>query len=91
MNLISIYQIMHSIIGKMVEFTLDSITIYDMCDNTMIVVGEVNHRSHLYTFSKFIYKYNFSLLLTCVDDTSVLWYERFIHLEFKYMQQLCNQ
>jgi hypothetical protein len=26
-----------------------------------------------------------------VDDTSRLWHERFDHLNFKYMQQLCKQ
>jgi hypothetical protein len=63
MNLISIYQITHSGTGKRVEFTPDSITISDMHDNSMIVVGEVNHQSRLYTFSKFIAKSDSALLL----------------------------
>jgi hypothetical protein len=90
MNLLSIYQITHSGTGKRVEFTPDSITISDMHDNSMIVVGEVNHQSHLYTFSKFIAKYDSSLLLMHVDDTSRLWHEIFNHMNFKYMQQLCK-
>jgi hypothetical protein len=53
-NLLYVYQIMHSGTRIRVEFTLDSVTICDMCDNSTIVVGEVNHQSHLYTFSKFI-------------------------------------
>jgi hypothetical protein len=43
MNLLSIYQISHSGTGKMVEFTLDFVTIYGMHNNSKIVVGEVNH------------------------------------------------
>jgi hypothetical protein len=79
---------MYSCTGKRVEFTPDSVTIYDIHYNSMIVVGEVNHQSHLYTFSKFIDKYDYALLLTHIDDTSRLWHERFNHMNFKYMQQL---
>jgi hypothetical protein len=53
-NLLSIYQIVHSGIGKRVEFTPDSVTIYDMHDKCNYFVGEVNHWSRLYTFSNFI-------------------------------------
>jgi hypothetical protein len=74
-----------------VEFTPDSVTIYDMHDNSKIVVGEVNHQSDLYTFSKFITKLDSALLLTHVDNDSRLWNERFGHLNFKYMQQLSQQ
>jgi hypothetical protein len=74
-----------------VEFAPDFVTIYDIHDNSMIVVGNVNHQSHLYTFGKLIAKSYSALLLTHVDDTSRLWHERFIHLSFKYMQQLCEQ
>jgi hypothetical protein len=52
----------------MVEFTLDSVAIYDMHDKSMICFGEVNHQSHLYTFSKFIVKFDYDLLLKHVDD-----------------------
>ena len=54
-----------------------------------IVVGEVNHQSRLYDFSKFIAKYY--LLLTHAYDTSILWHKRFDHINFKYIQQLCKQ
>jgi len=74
-----------------VDFTPDSVTIYDIHDKFTIIVGEVNHEYHLYTFSKVIAKSDFSLLLTHVDDTSRLWHEIFIHLNFKYMQKLCKK
>jgi hypothetical protein len=90
MNILSIYQIMHSSTRKRVQFTPDFVIISDMHDKSMIVVGEVNHQYHLYTFSKFIDKYDSSLLFTHVDDTSILWHKIFNDLKFKYMQQLCK-
>jgi hypothetical protein len=74
-----------------VEFTHNFITISHMHDNFTIVVGEVNHQYFLYTFSKFIIKSYFSLLLTYVDDTSRKWNEIFGHQYFKYMRKLCKQ
>jgi hypothetical protein len=53
--------------GKRVEFTHDFVTIYDMLDNSTICVGEVNHQSHLYHFSKFNDKYYYALLLAHVE------------------------
>jgi transposase InsO family protein len=90
MNLLSVYQITHTGSGKKVEFTLDSVSIFDMQDNSKIVVGEVNHKSWLYTFTKFI-EPDSSILLTHADDSSRLWHERFGHLNFRYMQQLSKK
>jgi hypothetical protein len=89
-NLLSMYQITHSSSGKKVEFTPKSVSIFDMQDNSRIVVGEVNHQSWLYTFSKFI-EPDSCVLLMHVDDISRLWHERFGHLNFKYMQQLSKK
>jgi hypothetical protein len=86
-NLLFVYYITHFGTRKRVDFTLDSITIYDIHDNSMIVVGEVNHQSHLYTFSKFIAKSDYDLLMH-VDDTSRLWHERFSDINFKCMKKL---
>jgi hypothetical protein len=85
LNLLYVYQIMHSDTRKRVEFTHDYVTIYDMHDNSKIVVSEVNHQSLLYTFSKFITKSDSALLVTHVDNDSRLWHERFSHLNLKYM------
>jgi hypothetical protein len=62
-----------------------------MNDNSMIVVGEVNHQSRLYNFNKFIAKSDSSLLLMHDDYTSRLLNERFDHLNYKYMQQICKK
>ncbi|KAH9291033.1 hypothetical protein KI387_044162 [Taxus chinensis] len=90
-NLLSVYQMTHTGTGKRVEFTPDSVSIYDMQDNSKIVVGKVNHQSHLYTFSNFVSKSDSTLLLTHENDESIIWHERFGHLNFRYMQQLSKQ
>jgi hypothetical protein len=49
MNLLSVYQITQK--GKKVEFTSDSISVIDMHDNSIIAIGEVDHKSRLYKFT----------------------------------------
>jgi hypothetical protein len=51
MNPLSVYQITQK--GKKVEFTLDSISVIDMHYNSIIAIGEVDHKSRLYKFTKF--------------------------------------
>jgi hypothetical protein len=51
MNHLLVYQITQK--GKKVEFTLDSVSIIDMHDNSVIAIGEVDHKSRLYKFAKF--------------------------------------
>jgi hypothetical protein len=86
-NLLSIYQMTNSDIGKGVIFTPDAMDIYNMQTNSRVAIGEVNHQSRLYTFSEFI-EPDFALLLTHDDESSRIWDGRFRHLNFIYMQQL---
>jgi hypothetical protein len=51
MNLLSVYEITQK--GRKVEFTSDSISVIDMHDNSIIAIGEVDHKSRLYKFTKF--------------------------------------
>jgi hypothetical protein len=76
--------------GKRVIFTPDAMDIYDMQTNSKVVTGEVNHQSKLYTFSEFI-EPDSALLLTHANESSRIWHERFMHLNFIYMQQLRKQ
>ena len=76
------YQMTHTRTKRRVEFTPDSVMIYDMQDNSKIVVGKVNHQSHLYTFSDFVAKSDSTLLLTHANDESRIWHERFGNLKF---------
>jgi hypothetical protein len=66
MNFLSVYQITQK--GKKVEFTSDSVLVIDMHDNSIIVIGEVNHKSRLYKFTKFSYD-DSSILLTHKEST----------------------
>jgi hypothetical protein len=84
-NLLSMYQMMNSSIGKKFLFTTNSMDIYDMQTNSKVATGEVNHQSRLYTFSEFI-ETNSALLLTNADESSRIWHERFGHLNFIYIQ-----
>ena len=44
-NLLSIYQITHTGLGKQVEFTPDSVEIHELHNDSIIVVGRVDHQS----------------------------------------------
>ena len=87
-NFLSVYQITQT--GKRVEFTSDSVSVLDMHDNYIIAVGEVDHKSQLYKFTKFT-EYDSSFLLTHANDSSRIKHERFGYLNFGYMQRLSNQ
>jgi hypothetical protein len=87
-NLLSVYQITK--ISKRVEFTSDSVTLLDMHDSSIIAVGEVDQESWFYKFTKFT-DYDSYLLLTHANDSSIVWHERFGHLNFIYMQRLSKQ
>jgi hypothetical protein len=66
MNLLSFYQITQK--GKRVEFTSDSVLVIDMHGNSIISIGEVDHKSRLYKFTKF-YDDDSSFLLTHKEIT----------------------
>jgi hypothetical protein len=87
-NIISIYKITHSGSGKKVEFTLDSVIIFDLSDGSKIIVGEVKQNSRLYTFCHFTHKSDYVSLLTHANEESRLWHERFGHMNFKYLDHL---
>ena len=50
-NLLSIYQITHSGIGKKIEFAQDLVHIIDSETNNIIAIGTIDHASRLYSFS----------------------------------------
>jgi hypothetical protein len=66
MNLLYVYQITQK--GKKVEFTSDSVSVIDMHDNSIIAIGEVDHKSRLYKFTKFSDD-DFSILLAHKEST----------------------
>jgi hypothetical protein len=66
MNMLAVYQITQK--GKKIEFTSDSVSLIDMHDNSIIAIGEVDHKSRLYKFTKF-YGDDSSILLTHKEST----------------------
>jgi hypothetical protein len=65
-NILSVYQITQK--GKNVEFTSYSVFVLDMHENSIIAVGEVDHNSRLYKFTKLL-EYESCLLLTHKEST----------------------
>ena len=61
-----------------------------MHHSSIIAVGEVDHKSRLYKFTKCT-EYDSYFLLTHANDSSRVWHERFGHLNFRYMQRLSKQ
>jgi hypothetical protein len=55
-NLLSIYNITHSMSGRKVEFTPDSAVITDISTGSQLAHGIANHGSRLYFFSHFVPK-----------------------------------
>jgi hypothetical protein len=66
MNLLLVYQITQK--GKKVEFTSNLVSVIDMHDNSIIAIGEVDHKSRLYKFTKFS-EDDSSILLTHNEST----------------------
>jgi hypothetical protein len=89
-NLLSMYQMMNFCTGKKFIFTPNSVDIYNMQTNSSVSTSEANHQSRLYTFNEFI-EPDSSLLLTHADESSMIWHERFGHLNFRYIQQINKQ
>ena len=53
--------------------------------------GAANHAFKAYEFSHFLPHSYPSALLTHANDTSRIWHEIFVHMNFKYIQQLHNE
>ena len=51
----------------------------------------VDHVARLYKFKNFAPESPSHVLLAHANDLSNLWHERFGHLNYRYLQQLCTQ
>jgi hypothetical protein len=91
-NLLSVYQITHSGEGKIVKFSPHQVVIKDLKDpKHVLATGIADDINRLYKFDKFGSS-SFSLVFVShSDDLSKLWHERFGHLNYRSLQQLCNQ
>jgi hypothetical protein len=91
-NLLSVYQITHSGEGKIVDFSPHQVVIKDLIDPKHVrAIGIDDDITKLYKFDNFGSSSFSSVFVAHSDDWSKLWHERFGHLNYRSLQQLCNQ
>jgi transposase InsO family protein len=91
-NLLSVYQITHSGEGKTVEFSPHQVVIKDLkYPKHVLATGIVDDITRLYKFDNFGSSSFSSIFVAHSDDLRKLWHERFGHLNYRSLQQLCNQ
>jgi hypothetical protein len=91
-NLLSVYQITHSGEGKTIKFSPHQVVIKDLKDPKHDLATRIaDEITRLYKFDNFGSS-SFSLVFVAhSDDLRKLWHERFVHLNYRSLQQLCNQ
>jgi hypothetical protein len=91
-NLLSVYQITHSSEGKIVEFSPHQVVIKDLKNpKHVLATGIVDDITRLYRFDNFGSSTLPSVFVAHSDDLSKLWHERYGHLNYRSLQQLCKQ
>src|SRR5713226_2831825 len=91
-NLLSVYQITHSGEGKTVMFTPDQVVIKDFKNpQNVLATGTVDDITRLYKFNNFGSSPFPSVFVAHSDNLSKLWHERFGHLNYRSLQQLCKE
>jgi hypothetical protein len=87
-----VYQITHSGEGKTIEFSPHQVVIKDLKDpKHVLATGIVDDITRLYKFDNFGSSSFPSVFVAHSDDLRKLWHERFGHLNYHSLQQLCNQ
>ena len=90
-NLFSFYQITHSGEGKTVMFTPHQVVIKDFKNpQNVLATGTVDDITRLYKFNNFGSSPFPSVFVAYSDNLSKLWHERFSHLNYRSLQQLCK-
>jgi hypothetical protein len=90
-NLISVYQITHSGEGKTIEFSSHQVVIKDLKDPMHVLTTEIiDDITRLYKFDNFGLSSFPSVFVSHSDDLRKLWHERFGHLNYRLLQQLCK-
>jgi hypothetical protein len=91
-NLLLVYQITHSGEGKTIDFSPHQVVIKDLKDHKHVFATEiVDDITRLYEFGNFGSSSFSSVFVAHSDDLSKLWHEWFGHLNYRSLQQLCNQ
>jgi hypothetical protein len=91
-NLLSMYQITHSGEGKTIEFSPFQVVIKDLkYIKHFVATRIVDDITKLYKFDNFGSSYFQSIFFSHSNDLRKLWHKRFRHLNYRALQQLCNQ
>jgi hypothetical protein len=91
-NLLLVYQITHSGEGKTVEFSPHQVVIKDLKDpQHVLATGIVDDITRLYKFDNFRSSSFPSIFVAHSDYLRKLWHAWFGHLNYRSLQQLCNQ
>ena len=80
----------HMGVPKRVSFILDDVEITELASEKLVAKGLANHPAKAFEFSHFVADAKPTSLLNHGNEVSILWHERFSHLNFKYLQQLQN-
>ena len=90
-NLLSVYQINHSSEGKIVMFTTHELVIKDFkYPQNVLATRTVDDITRLYKFNNFKSSPFPSVFVSHSDNLNKLWHERFGHLKYRSLQQLCK-
>ena len=76
---------------KKLVFSPNEVEISDIVNGRVISKGFVDHSSKLYRLSHFMPFSNPSSLLTHANEANNIWHERFGHLNYKYLSDLCEK
>jgi hypothetical protein len=91
-NLLSLYQITHLGEGKTIEFSPHKVVIKDLKYPKHVLATRIaDDITRLYKFDNFGSSSFSSVFVAHSDDLSKLWHERFGHLNYRSLQQVCNQ
>ena len=81
----------HTRSPKKLVFTPNDVEITKNSNGRVIAEVFVDHSKKVYKFSQFIPFSNPSSLLTHANESSKIWHERFGHINYKYLYDLCDK
>ena len=87
-NLLSVCQMTHKGVPKRLSLILNDVGITELASRKLVAKGLAKHHAKSYEFSHFVADAKPTALLNHGNEVSILWHERFGHLNFKYLQQL---
>ena len=85
-NLLYVYQMTHTSTSKRVTFTQNDVDISEISIGQVVAMGIADHDSRMYNLSHFLPYSQGNALLSHANETSKLWHERFVHLNYMYLK-----